>query len=197
MCYHSEAELFLPFSLPLRRNRRSAEDHSKETTTMKQSLLALLAFCSLALPSRAAVIDPGAFAYTASFTVSGYAGSAPLENFPVLVRLSAKSADGFVILHDTDGDYDANKPLTFGAPNPATRTFAISASMVPPDSGTTATLTLLYKTDLRAAGYSEAEVQVSDIDATGGTATVTLPAAFDNIDTAFFFGFKNEDGVDD
>ena len=62
---------------------------------MKKTLLALLAFCSLALPSRAAVIDPGAFAYTASFTVSGYAGSAPLENFPVLVRLSATSPSGF------------------------------------------------------------------------------------------------------
>ena len=116
---------------------------------------------------------------------------------PEAGHVGAKSADGFVILHDTDGDYDASKPLTFGAPNPATRTFTISASMVPPESGTTATLTLLYKTDLRAAGYSEAEVQVSDIDATSGTATVTLPAAFENIDTAFFFGFKNEGGVDD
>ena len=112
-------------------------------------------------------------------------------------HVGAKSADGFVILHDTDGDYDASKPLTFGAPNPATRTFTISASMVPPESGTTATLTLLYKTSLAETEYSEAEVQVSDIDATSGTATVTLPAAFENIDTAFFFGFKNEGGVDD
>ena len=62
---------------------------------MKNTLLALLAFCSLALPSRAAVIDPGAFTYRASFTVSGDAGSAPLENFPVLVRLSATSPSGF------------------------------------------------------------------------------------------------------
>ena len=116
---------------------------------------------------------------------------------PEAGHVGAKSADGFVILHDTDGDYDANKPLTFGAPDPAARTFTISASMVPPESGTTATLTLLYKTDLAATAYSEAEVQVSDIDATSGTATVTLPAAFDNIDAAFFFGFKNEDGVDD
>ena len=112
-------------------------------------------------------------------------------------HVGAKSAEGFVILHESDGDYDATKPLTFATLDPAGRTIAISASMVPPDSGTTATLTLLYKTDLRAAGYSEAEVQVSDIDATSGTATVTLPAAFDNIDTAFFFGFKNEGGVDD
>ena len=62
---------------------------------MKQSLLALLAFCSLALPSRAAVIDPGAFAYRASFTVSGYAGSEQLTNFPVLVRLAADSPTAF------------------------------------------------------------------------------------------------------
>ena len=116
---------------------------------------------------------------------------------PEAGHVGAKSADGFVILHDTDGDYDASKPLTFGTPDPAARTFTISASMVPPESGTTATLTLLYKTDLAATAYSEAEVQVSDIDAASGTATVTLPAAFDDIDTAFFFGFKNEDGVDD
>ena len=57
--------------------------------------LLVSALCALALPLRAAVIDPGAFAYRASFTVSGYAGSAPLENFPVLVRLSTTSPSGF------------------------------------------------------------------------------------------------------
>ena len=57
--------------------------------------LLLPALCALALPLRAAVIDPGAFAYRASFTVSGYAGSAPLSDFPVLVRLSATSPSGF------------------------------------------------------------------------------------------------------
>ena len=62
---------------------------------MKRTPALLLALCALALPLRAAVIDPGAFAYRASFTVSGYAGSAPLENFPVLVRLSATSPSGF------------------------------------------------------------------------------------------------------
>ncbi len=116
---------------------------------------------------------------------------------PEAGHVGAKSSEGFVILHDTDADYDANKPLTFGAPDPAARTFTISASMVPPDSGTTATLTLIYKTNLLDAACSEVQVEVSDIDATSGTATVTLPSAFENIDTAFFFGFKNEDGVDD
>ncbi len=57
--------------------------------------LLVSALCALALPLRAAVIDPGAFAYRASFTVSGYAGSAPLTNFPVLVRLAAASPSGF------------------------------------------------------------------------------------------------------
>ena len=102
-----------------------------------------------------------------------------------------------MILHDTDGDYDATKPLTFAAPNPAARTFAMSASMIGPTNGTTATLTLLYKTNLLDAACGKVQVEVSNIDATSGTATVTLPAAFDDIDTAFFFGFENEGGVDD
>ena len=57
--------------------------------------LLVSALCALALPLRAAVIDAGAFACRASFTMSGYAGSAPLENFPVLVRLSTTSPSGF------------------------------------------------------------------------------------------------------
>ena len=116
---------------------------------------------------------------------------------PETGHIGAKSADGFVILHDTDGDYDATKPLTFAAPNPAARTFAMSASMIGPTNGTTATLTLLYKTNLLDAACGKVQVEVSNIDATSGTATVTLPAAFDDIDTAFFFGFENEGGVDD
>ena len=114
---------------------------------------------------------------------------------PEAGHVGAKSADGFMILHDTDADYDAARPLTFSAP--AGRTLAMSASMVGPTNGTTALLTLLYKTNLLDAACSEVQVEVSDIDAASGTATVTLPAAFDDIDTAFFFGFKNEDGVDD
>lgn len=45
--------------------------------------------------AQASTIDPGAFAYRASFTVSGYTGAEVLENFPVLVRLSATSPSGF------------------------------------------------------------------------------------------------------
>ena len=114
---------------------------------------------------------------------------------PETGHVGAKAADGFMILHDTDGDYDASKPLTFAAPSG--RTFGISANMVAPTNGTSATLTLLYKTNLLDAACSEVQVDVTDIDAASGTATVTLPAAFDDIDAAFFFGFKNEDGVDD
>ena len=111
-------------------------------------------------------------------------------------HIGAKSDEGFVILASTDPDYDATKPLTFAAPNVTAGTVAISASMVGPDSGTTATLTLLYKTDLSAATYSTVAVTVKDIDATAGTATVELPANFmDGKNTMFFFGFSNEEGV--
>ena len=61
----------------------------------KLALAALAALLVPALCSTAAVIDPAAFAYTASFTVSGYTGSTPLSDFPVLVRLSATSPSGF------------------------------------------------------------------------------------------------------
>ncbi len=62
---------------------------------MKRIHAFLLALCALVLPVRAVQIDPSAFAYTASFTVSGYTGSTPLADFPVLVRLSATSPSGF------------------------------------------------------------------------------------------------------
>ena len=108
-------------------------------------------------------------------------------------HIGAKSDEGFVILASEDDDY--TKPLTFAAPDFTAGTVAISASMIAPDSGTTATLTLLYKTDLSAGTYSTAQVTVKDIDATAGTATVELPANLG--DTVFFFGFRNEAGVVD
>lgn len=45
--------------------------------------------------AQASTIDPGAFAYRASFTVSGYTGAEVLENFPVLVRLADNSPVAF------------------------------------------------------------------------------------------------------
>ena len=67
--------------------------------TSKHAFLAAIAAAFTCLTftngAQASTIDPGAFAYRSSFTVSGYAGSAPLENFPVLVRLAAGSPVGF------------------------------------------------------------------------------------------------------
>ena len=115
---------------------------------------------------------------------------------PETGHIGAKSAEGFVILAEEDADYDASKPLTFGTPDPAAGTLAILASMIPPESGTTATLTLLYKTDLLVKEFSEIEVTVSDINVESGTATVTIPDELKNLPAAFFFGFTNGPGVE-
>lgn len=125
--------------------------------------------------------------YTATYTATAISGGDD--------HIGAKSKEGFVILAPTDGDYDSAKPLTFAAPDLTAGKVAISASMIAPDSGTTATLTLLYKTSLTDADYTTAQVTVKDIDATAGTATVELPPNLG--DTVFFFGFRNEDGVVD
>ena len=68
---------------------------------MKQKLLSLLALCAFALPA-AAITDqelrdivPNGFSRAAVFTVNGYAGSTPLTNFPVLVKIAAGSPSGF------------------------------------------------------------------------------------------------------
>lgn len=67
--------------------------------TSKHAFLAVIAAAFTCLTftngAQASTIDPGDSAYRAKFTVSGYAGFAPLENFPVLVRLSAASPSGF------------------------------------------------------------------------------------------------------
>ena len=58
---------------------------------MKRLVLILASF---ALPAAGATVDSADFGKMIQFTVSGYAGSSTLENFPVLVRLSA-SIEGF------------------------------------------------------------------------------------------------------
>ena len=67
--------------------------------TSKHAFLAAIAAAFTCLTftngAQASTIDTGAFAYRSPFTVSGYAGSAPLTNFPVLVRLAANSPEGF------------------------------------------------------------------------------------------------------
>ena len=61
----------------------------------KSALAALVALLVPALCATAAVLDTTAFVYHATFTVSGYAGTEALTNFPVLVRLAADSPAGF------------------------------------------------------------------------------------------------------
>ena len=62
-------------------------------------LAPVLALCALALPARAALPRPdpavAEFARGVKFTVAGYTGTEVLTNFPVLVRLSESTIDGF------------------------------------------------------------------------------------------------------
>ena len=63
-------------------------------TIMKSSLCALAALF-IASPALADVLDTTLFSKKSDITVSGYAGSTTLANFPVLVRLAANSPSGF------------------------------------------------------------------------------------------------------
>ena len=60
---------------------------------MKTTLPLLLA--AFALPAAAATLDTSPFSKSVEMTVSGYAGSSTLADFPVLVRLAAGSPTGF------------------------------------------------------------------------------------------------------
>ena len=68
---------------------------------MRKLLLPLLALAVLALPARAITdeelrdIVPNGFSRASVITVNGYAGSAPLANFPVLVKIEAGAPTGF------------------------------------------------------------------------------------------------------
>ena len=64
-------------------------------TIMKSSLCALAALFLASFAANATELDTTLFAKKSDITVSGYAGSTPLANFPVLVRLAANSPDGF------------------------------------------------------------------------------------------------------
>ncbi|MCR5839050.1 MAG: DUF2341 domain-containing protein, partial [Kiritimatiellae bacterium] len=79
-------------------------------TIMKSSLCALAALL-LTAPASATALDTTLFAKKSDITISGYAGSTPLANFPVLVRLAANSPSGFDYADVTNGDIrfaDAN-----------------------------------------------------------------------------------------
>ena len=62
---------------------------------MKSSLCALAALFLASFAANATELDTILFAKKSDITVSGYAGSTTLANFPVLVRLAANSPDGF------------------------------------------------------------------------------------------------------
>ncbi len=66
---------------------------------MKKLLLPLLSLAALALPAWAAIdlnaIKPDGFSRGTVLTVTNYTGSAALENFPVLVRISESGISGF------------------------------------------------------------------------------------------------------
>jgi len=64
-------------------------------TIMKSSLCALAALFLASFAANATELDTTLFAKKSDITISGYAGSTPLANFPVLVRLAANSPDGF------------------------------------------------------------------------------------------------------
>ena len=61
---------------------------------MKKLMLSLVAACAAAV-SFGEILEPTLFTKKCDFTVSGYAGSSTLEDFPVLVRLSEGSPVGF------------------------------------------------------------------------------------------------------
>lgn len=62
---------------------------------MKSSLCALAALFLASFAANATELDTTLFAKKSDITISGYAGSTPLANFPVLVRLAANSPSGF------------------------------------------------------------------------------------------------------
>ena len=61
---------------------------------MKKLILAMIA-ASVAMVSFSEVLEPTLFTKKCDFTVSGYAGTSTLEDFPVLVRLSEGTPTGF------------------------------------------------------------------------------------------------------
>ena len=80
----------------------------KTTRHILASFAVLLLAASVAT---ATVLDTTLFAKKSVLTISGYAGSTKLANFPVLVRLSAGSPSGFAYADVTNGDIrfaDAN-----------------------------------------------------------------------------------------
>ena len=120
-------------------------------TIMKSSLCALAALFLASFAANATALDTTLFAKKSDITVSGYAGSTTLANFPVLVRLAANSPDGFDYADcATDGSdlrfADANGdliPHEIDTWNDASGESLVWVS-VPSISGTATTFTMYY-----------------------------------------------------
>lgn len=121
-------------------------------TIMKSSLCALAALL-LTAPASATALDTTLFAKKSDITISGYAGSTPLANFPVLVRLAANSPDGFdyadcaadgsdLRFADANGDLIPHEIDTW-----KTDGTSLVWVQVPALSGTATTFTMYYGTD--------------------------------------------------
>ncbi|MBQ3810389.1 MAG: DUF2341 domain-containing protein, partial [Kiritimatiellae bacterium] len=121
---------------------------------MKRILLPAFAALLLAAPAaRATELDTTLFSKKSDITVSGYAGTTPLANFPVLVRLAANSPDGFdyaecaadgsdLRFADANGDLIPHEIDTWN-----TSGESLVWVSVPSISGTATTFTMYYGTD--------------------------------------------------
>ena len=122
-------------------------------TIMKSSLCALAALFLASFAANATELDTTLFAKKSDITVSGYAGSTTLANFPVLVRLAANSPDGFdyaecaadgsdLRFADANGDLIPHEIDTWNASGES-----LVWVQVPTLSGTATTFTMYYGTD--------------------------------------------------
>ena len=122
-------------------------------TIMKSSLCALAALFLASFAANATELDPILFAKKSDITVSGYAGSTTLANFPVLVRLAANSPSGFdyadcaedgsdLRFADANGDLIPHEIDTWN-----TSGESLVWVSVPSISGTATTFTMYYVTN--------------------------------------------------
>jgi len=122
-------------------------------TIMKSSLCALAALILASFAANATELDTILFAKKSDITVSGYAGSTTLANFPVLVRLAANSPSGFnyadcaadgsdLRFADANGDLIPHEIDTWN-----TSGESLVWVSVPSISGTATTFTMYYGTD--------------------------------------------------
>ncbi len=123
-------------------------------TIMKSSLCALAALILASFAANATELDTTLFAKKSDITVSGYAGSTTLANFPVLVRLAANSPTGFdyndcaadgsdLRFADANGDLIPHEIDTWNDASGESLVWV----QVPTLSGTATTFTMYYGTD--------------------------------------------------